>query len=69
MSQGPPNPGFMQEKALARIEDFLFVLGSYEILGGLEAEIRSGYFLDHLKTCTAQISQNVCDIFEKKVLI
>ena len=40
MSQGQPNPGFMQEKvqkALAKI-DFLFglVLGSYDFLEGLE---------------------------------
>ena len=39
MPLGPPNPGFMQEKVqkgvffkkgLARIENFFFVLGSYE---------------------------------------
>ena len=44
MSQGPPNPGFMQEKV--QKGDFLkkdswelksfFVLGSYESLEGLE---------------------------------
>jgi hypothetical protein len=41
MSQGPPNPGFMQEKGDFLIKDslnwlFLFVLGSYESLEGLE---------------------------------
>ena len=44
MPQGPPNPGFKQEKlqkgdflkkTIARIE-FFFVLGSYESLEGLE---------------------------------
>ena len=43
LSEGPPNPGFMQKKStkrgfskkgLARI--FFFVLGSYESLEGLE---------------------------------
>ena len=44
MSQGPPNPGFMQEKVqqwdfqkkTARIEKNIFVLGSYESLKHLE---------------------------------
>ena len=44
MSQGPPNPGFMQEKVQkgdflkkpSRELNFFFVLGSYESLEGLE---------------------------------
>ena len=45
MTQGQPNPGFMQEKvqkgdflkkAFARIDFFVVVLGSYESLKGLE---------------------------------
>ena len=44
MSQGPPNPGFMQEKVQkgdflkkgSRKLNFCFVLGSYEFLEGLE---------------------------------
>ena len=44
-SQGPTHPGFMHEKVqkgdfkkkvLMNIEFFLFVLGSYEFLEGLE---------------------------------
>ena len=50
MPQGPPNPGFMQEKV--QKGDFLkkpspelkffVVLGSFESLEGLECQIRSG---------------------------
>jgi hypothetical protein len=44
LSQGPPNPGFMQKKIQkgdflkkdSRELNFLFVLGSYESLEGLE---------------------------------
>ena len=51
MSQGPPNPGLMQEKVQKgdflrkpSSELFFFVLGSYESLEGLERKIRSRYF-------------------------
>ena len=40
MPQGLPNPGFKQEKVqkdIARIEIFLFILGSYESLECLES--------------------------------
>ena len=45
MSQGPPNPGFMQEKVQTgdflkkpsrELDSFFFVLSSYESLEGLE---------------------------------
>ena len=50
MSQGPPNPGFMQEKVQkgdflkksSRELNFFVVFGSYESLEGLERYIRSG---------------------------
>ena len=66
MSQGPPNPGCMQEKV--QKGDFLksphanwkiiFVLGSYKSLEHLVGYIRSGYFLCHLKICTSSVPRN-----------
>ena len=63
MSQGPPNPGFMQAKV--QKGDFLKKLslelkkkkiGFYQSLEGLECYIRSGYFFGNLKTCTDSVS-------------
>ena len=53
MSQGPPNPGFMQEKvqkrrfskkAIARIENFLLFYVPMILLEGLDTKLEAASF-------------------------
>ena len=64
MSQGPPNPGFMQEKVQKGdflkmgLRELVFCLfqAPMNLLKAWNAKLdRSGSFFDHLKTCTGSV--------------